>query len=98
MSKKDFKMLDELAGRVLASGCRATIPYMEPSPLTVIFDGDFNGAEFIPSYPATLHIFGINGHIAVSCINYVSKVSDNKYVVNFGDTEYAMDMMVKILG
>ena len=97
MSEADFQMIDELVGRVISSGCRATIPYMEPSPITVIFDGDFSGAEFIPSYPATLHIFGINGHIAVSCINSVSKVCDSKYVVNFGDESHAMDMMVKIL-
>lgn len=97
MNEADFALIDELVSHVIVSGCRVTVPYMEPSPLTVIFDGDFSGAEFIPSYPATLHVFGMNGHVAVSCINSITKVSDNKYVVNFGDEAHAVDMLVKIL-
>ena len=97
MNEQDFQMVDDLVSQIISSGCRVAIPYMEPSPLTVMFDGDFSGAEFIPSYPATLHIFGINGHIAVNCINSIDKVCDHKYVVNFGDEAHAIDMMVKIL-
>lgn len=97
MNEYVFKTIDNLVQQITSHGCRVTIPYMEPSPLTVMFDGDFSGAEFIPSYPATLHIFGINGHVAINCINDVAMVHDNKYVVNFGDEAHAMDMMVKIL-
>lgn len=97
MNECDFQTIDDLVSMIISSGCRVTIPYMEPSPLTVIFDGSFSGAEFIPSYPATLYIFGINGNIAVNCINSIDKVCDNKYVLNFGDESHAMDMMIKIL-
>lgn len=97
MSKAVFETVNELVDRVNACGCRVVIPHAEPSPLKVMFDGSFSGAEFIPSYPPTLHIFGINGHVAVSSVSAVECPGENKYVVNFGNDSQSMDMMVKIL-
>ena len=96
MSKSVFETVDELVNRVNASGCRVVMPYATPSPLTLMFDGGFSGAEYIPSYPSTLHIFGVNGHIAVSGISSIEHVRDGRYVVNFGDPSQPMDLMVKI--
>ena len=97
MEKSVFEAADELVNRINTSGCRVTIPYAEPCPLSVVFGGTFDDAEFIPSYPATLHIYGFNGHISVSAINSIDELSHNKCVINFGDDAHQMDMLVKIL-
>ena len=97
MKKPVLEIVDELVDRINHQGCRVTAPYAEPSPLTVMFNGDFDGAEFIPSYPSTLHIFGINGHVAVSSINDIEQIRGDKYVVNFGNDSHHLDIMVKIL-
>ncbi len=97
MSKSVYESIDELIAKISESGCRVTIPYAEPSPLTVIFDGSFSGAAFIPSYPSTLHVSGMDGHIAVTCINSIKQIRGDKYVVNFGDESHTCDMLVKIL-
>lgn len=97
MTKSIFETIDELVDRINTKGCRVTIPYAEPSPLTVMFDGDFSGAEFIPTYPSTLHIFGITGHVAASSISSIEQIRCDKYVVNFGNGSQRTDLMVKIL-
>ena len=97
MSKAVLDTIYALVDRINTSGCRITIPYAEPSPVTVMFDGDFSGAEFIPVYPATLHIFGISGHVAVQCMNSLQQIRHDKFVVNFGAGSQRMDMLVKIL-
>lgn len=97
MSKSTIQVCEELVDRINEYGCRVVIPYGEPSPLSVMFDGNFDGAEFIPSYPATLHIYGLPGHVSVSCINTIQQPRHNKYVVNFGDDSQQIDLMVKIL-
>ena len=97
MSKGVYETVDELITKINESGCRVTIPYAEPSPLTVIFDGTFSGAAFIPSYPSTLHISGMDGHITVCAINSIEHIRHDKFVVNFGDESHICDMLVKIL-
>lgn len=97
MSQSIMQFCEQLVDRINEHGCRVVIPYGEPSPLAVMFDGNFDGAEFIPSYPATLHIYGMPGHVSVSCINTIEQIRHNKYVVNFGDDSQQMDLMVKIL-
>ena len=96
MTKSVYESADELVTKINESGCRVTIPFAEPSPLTVIFDGSFSGAAFIPSYPSTLHISGMDGHIAVNSINKIECVQHGKYVVNFGDESHMCDMLVRI--
>ena len=97
MNKSVFEMVDELISKVSESGCRVTIPYAEPSPITVIFDGTFGGAAFIPSYPSALHFSGMDGHVVVTSINSIEQIRHDKFVVNFGNESHQCDMLVKIL-
>lgn len=96
MEKSLLEYANEIVSRVQQSGCRVVIPYAEPSPLTVMYDGSFSCAEYILSYPATLHIFGMYGHVSVCGINDIRKISSNKYVVNFGNDGQKLDMLVRI--
>lgn len=96
MDKSLLEIINDLVNRVNTHGCRVTIPYTEPSPLTVMFDGEFSGAEYIPTYPSTLHVFGINGHVSVSSIKSIECPSHNKYAVLFGGDSQVMDMMIRI--
>lgn len=88
--------ITEMVNNIQDFGCRITIPCHQPSPLVVLFDGDFDCAAYIPLHPATLYIYGMNGHISVTDIVDAEKVSDDIYTVTFG-RDHALDMMVKIL-
>ena len=99
MNKSFFETVNELVNNVNAHGCRVTIPYATPSPLTVMFDGGFSGAEYIPAYPSALHIFGISGHITVCDSIEIVRERENRYIISFGgdDDPAHMDMLVRIL-
>ena len=80
----------------IAGACRVTMPFREPSPLKILFDGEFSSAEYIPSYPATLHIFGFPGQIAVSDIFDIDQISGDRYVIRYGKDSLFHDIMVRI--
>ena len=86
-----------LVNRINLSGCRVTMPFREPSPMRILFDGDFSSAEYLPSYPATLHIFGFPGQVAVSDITDIDQISSDKYVIRYGNDSLFHDMMVRII-
>lgn len=94
-SKKE--MINAIVDQINLHGCRLTLPYHEPSPLVVLFDGGFSGASYIPVYPSTLYIYGINGQVSVSDIKSVEQISSDKYVIVFGRENQVCDIMVKIL-
>ena len=91
------EMINTIVDRINLHGCRVTLPYHEPSPLVVLFDGDFSGASYIPVYPSTLYIYGINGQVSVSDIRSVDQISSDKYVIVFGREAQVCDIMLKIL-
>ena len=95
--KSKTEALITLVDKINAFGCRVTIPYSTPSPLIVLFDGDFSGASYIRVYPETLYIYGINGQVSVSDIIDVDQISTDKFVISFGRDGQASDMMVKVL-
>ena len=97
MGKSLLDTIYTLVNRVNLCGCRVTMPYDEPSSVKVLFDGEFSSAEFIPSYPSALHIFGFPGQIAVSDIREIEQVSSDKYVVRYGNDSLLHDMMVRIV-
>ena len=86
-----------MVNRINNYGCRVTMPFREPSPLKILFDGEFTNAEYIPSYPATLHIFGFPGQVAVSSVIDIEQISGDKYVIRYGDDSHYSDMMVRIV-
>lgn len=99
MGKEFMTTIDDMVERIQTNSCRITIPYSEPSPLTVVFDGDFTGAGFIRSYPGVIYIFGIPGHVAILLEQIISikEVKKNVFVITFTNDSHKMDMMVKIL-
>lgn len=86
-----------MVNRINMSGCRVTLPYKEPSPMKILFDGEFTNAEYIPSYPATLHIFGFPGQLAMSDITEIEQISSDKYVIRYGSDSLFHDIMVRIV-
>ena len=86
-----------MVNRINMSGCRVTLPYKEPSPMKILFDGEFTNAEYIPSYPATLHIFGFPGQLAMSDITEIEQISSDKYVTRYGSDSLFHDIMVRIV-
>lgn len=86
-----------MVNRINMSGCRVTLPYKEPSPMKILFDGEFTNAEYIPSYPATLHIFGFPGQLAMSDIAEIEQISSDKYVIRYGSDSLFHDIMVRIV-
>jgi hypothetical protein len=86
-----------MVNRINTSGCRVTLPYKEPSPMKILFDGEFTNAEYIPSYPATLHIFGFPGQLAMSDITEIEQISSDKYVIRYGSDSLFHDIMVRIV-
>ena len=97
MKNSLLDMIYTLVNRINMSGCRVTMPFREPSPMRILFDGDFSSAEYIPSYPATLHIFGFPGQVAVSDIIDIDQISSDKYVIRYGNDSLFHDMMVRII-
>ena len=97
MKRSLVDTISVMVNRINTNGARVTVPYMEPSPLKVLFDGDFGNAEYIPSYPATLHIFGFPGQISVSDILEVEQISADKYVIRYGNDSLFHDIMVRII-
>ena len=95
--KTKSEIIDIMVNRINLQGCTITLPYREASPLTVLFDGDFSRASYIPVYPSTLYIYGVNGQIAVSDILEVDQISSDKYVVTYGREAQVSDFMVKII-
>lgn len=97
MNKSISELIDAMVKRINECGCRVTIPYNDPSPLQIIFDGQFSSAGYIPAYPPVLHLCGLPGHISVSNLTEVAQVAHDKYVVRYGDDSLFCDMMVQIL-
>ena len=89
--------INTMVNRINMSGCRVTLPYKEPSPMKILFDGEFTNAEYIPSYPATLHIFGFPGQLAMSDITEIEQISSDKYVIRYGSDSLFHDIMVRIV-
>lgn len=97
MKNSILNVINEMVNRINTAECRVTLPYREPSPMKILFDGAFSSAEYIPSYPATLHIFGLPGQIAVSDIEDIDQVSSDQYVIRYGKDSLFHDMMVRIV-
>lgn len=97
MKKSFLDTIYQMVARINQCGCRVTMPYNEPSVIKVLFDGEFGSADYIPSYPATLHIFGMPGQIAVSSIMDVEQIMHDKYVIRYGEDSHFSDMMVRIV-
>lgn len=97
MKKPILDSIYAMVNRINANGCRVTIPFREPSPLKILFDGEFTNAEYIPSYPATLHIFGFPGQIAVTDITDIEQISSDKYAIRYGKDSLFHDIMVRIV-
>ena len=95
--KTQLNLINTIVDRINASGCRITLPYREPSPLTVLFDGEFSGASYIPVYPSTLYVYGICGQVSVSDLTDIEQVSSDKYVLTFGREGQISDLMIKII-
>ena len=96
MEKSLSEIIGYLVDKINLYGCRVTIPYQTPSPLQVVFDGDFSCAGYIPTYPPVLHFGGFPGHISISNLTKVSQLDRNRFVVNFGADSQFCDMMVRI--
>lgn len=96
MEKSLSEMINTMVDRINENGCRVTIPHNDPSPLQILFDGDFTCAGYIPTYPPVLHLGGFPGHITISNLTEVSQLGHNKYVVRWGDDSRFCDMMVRI--
>lgn len=96
MNKSISEMINTMVKRINENGCRVTIPYNDPSPLQILFDGEFSSAGYIPSYPPVFHLCGMPGHISVSNLTDVTQVGCDKYVVKYGDDSLFCDMMVQI--
>lgn len=96
MSKSIIETINEMVNRINMSGCRVSVPFKEPSPLKILFDGEFSNAAYIPSYPAALHIFGMPGQIAVSDLLGIEQTGHTSYVVRYGRDASCSDMLVKI--
>lgn len=97
MKSSMIETLNTIVNRVNLSGCRVTAPFRVSSPMRILFDGDFSGAAYIPLFPATLHIFGIPGQIAISNIVDIDQVANDKYVIQYGSNDHISDLMVKII-
>ena len=95
--KTKSELINTIVDRINLSGCRITLPYREPSPLTVLIDGEFSGASYIPVYPSTLYIYGISGQVSVSDLIEVEQISSDKYVLTFGREAQFSDLMIKII-
>lgn len=98
MSKSIIETINEMVNRINMSGCRVSVPFNEPSPLKILFDGEFSNAAYIPSYPAALHIFGMPGQIAVSDLQGVEQVGYDRYIVTYGRNTECSDMLVQVSG
>ncbi len=96
MNKSISELIDSMVKRINENGCRVTIPYSDPSPLQILFDGRFSSAGYIPTYPPVFHLCGVPGHISVCNLTDVRQVSHDKYVINYGDDSLFCDMMVQI--
>ena len=97
MEKSMSEMISNMVDRINECGCRVTIPYQDPSPFQILFDGDFSCAGYYPTYPPLLHLGGLPGHITISNLTEVSQLRHNKYVVRCGVDSHFCDMMVQIL-
>ena len=95
--KSKLEAINSMIDRIHEFGCTVTIPYSQPSPLVVLFDGYFSSAAYIPLHPSTLYIYGMDGSISVSDVAEVRQISDNTYVITFGRIDCMFDMMIKIL-
>lgn len=96
MKSSTLGTINTVVDRINMCGCRVTIPFREPVPMKVLFDGDFSSASYIPSYPATLYIFGFPGQVAVSGLMDIEQIAGNKYVVRYGTDNQVSDLMIKI--
>jgi len=96
MEKSVMERINELVNDINTHGCRIVLPYHEPSPVQIIFDGSFTCAGYIPTYPPVLHLGGLPGHIAITCLTGVMKVSRDKYVVQWEGDDQDHDMMIQI--
>ena len=94
--KTELDLIRTIVDRINTNGCRVTLPYREPSPIVVLFDGDFNSAAYIKVYPSTLYIIGMCGQIAVSDIADVEQISRDEYVIVYGRESHFSDLMIKI--
>lgn len=96
MERSLSETINNMVDRINSNGCRVLIPYNDPSPLQVLFDGEFSCAGYIHSYPPVLHLGGLPGHITISNLTEVNQLGHNMYVVRWGSDSHFCDMMVKI--
>ena len=96
MGKSTLETVNLMVNLINRNGCRVTVPFNEPSPIKILFDGEFSSAEYIQSYPAALHIFGMPGQIAVSDLDGIEQTGHNKFVVTYGHESAHSDMLVRI--
>lgn len=95
--KSKVELINTIVDRINMNGCRITLPYREPSPLVILFDGDFSSAAYVQVYPSTLYILGINGQVSVSDIIDVEQISGNEYVISYGREAQILDLLIKII-
>lgn len=87
-----------LVNRINMSGCYVIMPFREPSFAKVLFDGSFSSAAYIPQYPATLHIYGMPGQIALTGLLDVEQISTDQYVIQYGENNSRFcDVMIQII-
>lgn len=94
--KDNTQIIEEMCQRVNVSGCRVAIPQSAETPITVLFDGEFSNAEYLAMYPATLHIYGMAGHVSLSDIAHVERVSADKYILYCRNTETGTEVVITI--
>ncbi len=94
----EYKKIGEMIERVNGCGCRVVFPYCGLNSIQVLFNGGFENAEYITTYPASLHLYGTAGHISISNIERIEQIASDKYIIWFGEQEEKADLLVRIGG
>lgn len=89
------KMYD-MVNRINKGGCRLVFPYTTAEPIKAIFKDVFTGAEWLPTYPNTFHVYGEIGHIAISMIRNVEQIAKDRFVITYGQEEAERDILVQL--
>ncbi len=95
-AKALHEKMNEITKRINDKGCRVVYPFSVPSPIKIMFGGTFKNAEWFTAYPATFHIYGETGQVALTDIQCVEQIARDKYVITHGRDYTKTDILLTI--